>query len=215
MEHKLFRRILIGILLQLVVAQQTLSIELFKYVNEDGVTVLDSRIPARYVRTGYTILSSDGRVLEVVDRALTDEEIVERDRLAAIEAKKQQELEAKEAADTYLMQLYSIPEDVIQARNSKLASMNGFVNSARTNLQRVVVRKRQLESIAADNERFGGTISREDIDRIESAAEQIEQMKQKIVAKLQEIEQAKQQFARDLIRVKELSGKSRAANSRQ
>lgn len=27
--------------------------ELYKYTNEDGVTVLDSHVPARYVKNGY------------------------------------------------------------------------------------------------------------------------------------------------------------------
>ena len=46
-----------------------------KYLNEDGVTVLDSHVPARYVQNGYTIPSLDRRILEVVPRALTEEEI--------------------------------------------------------------------------------------------------------------------------------------------
>ena len=37
--------------------------ELYRYKNEDGITVLDSHVPARYVKNGYTILSLDGRVL--------------------------------------------------------------------------------------------------------------------------------------------------------
>tara|TARA_A100001037_G_scaffold284564_1_gene291076 strand:- start:328 stop:561 length:234 start_codon:yes stop_codon:yes gene_type:complete len=57
--------------------------ELYKYTNEDGVTVLDSHVPARYVKNGYTILSLDGRVLEVVERALTDAEIRDRDQRLA------------------------------------------------------------------------------------------------------------------------------------
>ena len=44
-------------------------------------------MPARYVRNGYAILSNNGRVLEVVPRALTNEEIRQRDpRLAREEA---------------------------------------------------------------------------------------------------------------------------------
>lgn len=214
MAYTWFRSISIVILLQLIVAQQGWTIELFKYVNEDGVTVLDSRIPAKYVRSGYTVISSDGRVLEVVERALTDEEIIERDRLAALELKRQQELEEKEAADAILMRLYSIPEDVIRARESKLATINGYIKSTRSNLQRMVAQKRQLEAIAADVERAGSTISQENIDRIQSAAERIEQTEQEIADKLQEIEQVKQDFERDLIRVKELYGKSDYSNSR-
>ena len=44
----------------------TAKAELYKYLSDDGVTVLDSHVPARYVKNGYTILSADGRVLEVV-----------------------------------------------------------------------------------------------------------------------------------------------------
>lgn len=62
----------------LVYADFTVA-ELYKYVNEDDITVLDSHVPARYVKNGYTILRMDGRVLEVVPRALSDEEIRLRD----------------------------------------------------------------------------------------------------------------------------------------
>jgi len=213
MEHKLFKSISIGVLLQLVLGQQSLAIELFKYVNEDGVTVLDSKIPPRYVRSGYTIISSDGRVLEVVDRALSDEEILERDRLAALEQKMQQARQEQEAADANLMSLYSIPEDVIRARDSKLATINGFIKSIRANLQRLVTQKRQFEAAAADVERAGGTISQENIDRIQSSNERIRQTEQEIADKLLEIEEVKKEFALDLIRVKELYGESRSARS--
>lgn len=208
-----FRSISIFILLQLILVQQGWAIELYKYVNEDGVTVLDSRIPNRYVRSGYTILSADGRILEVVERALTQEEIDERDLLAAFELQRRQEREAKEAADANLMRLYSIPEDVIRARDSKLATINGFIKSSRTNLQRTVAQKRHFEAIAADIERAGGTISRENIARIENAAERIKQTEQEISNKLLEIEQVKKAYARDLIRVKELYRESQSDTS--
>jgi len=39
----------------------TAKAELYKYLSEDGVTVLDSHVPARFVKNGYTIISADGR----------------------------------------------------------------------------------------------------------------------------------------------------------
>ena len=39
----------------------TAKAELYKYLSEDGVTVLDSHLPARFVKNGNTILSADGR----------------------------------------------------------------------------------------------------------------------------------------------------------
>ena len=65
--------LVIGLLISL--GPLSAAAELYRYKNEDGITVLDSHVPARYVKNGYTILSLDGRVLEVVPRALTEEEI--------------------------------------------------------------------------------------------------------------------------------------------
>ncbi|MDG2071055.1 MAG: hypothetical protein P8J55_04840 [Pseudomonadales bacterium] len=115
--------------------------ELYKYTNEDGVTVLDSHIPARYVKNGYSILSLDGRILEVVPRALTEKEIRERDR----KLKEQERLEAqrreKEIADENLLRLYSTPADVIRARDTKLSRINGFIVTQQGNLQRLESQK--------------------------------------------------------------------------
>lgn len=115
--------------------------ELYKYTNEDGVTVLDSHIPARYVKNGYSILSLDGRILEVLPRALTEKEIRERDR----KLKEQERLEAqrreKEIADENLLRLYSMPADVIRARDTKLSRINGFIVTQQGNLQRLESQK--------------------------------------------------------------------------
>ena len=37
----------------------TVAAELYRYKNKDNVTVLDSYVPARYVKNGYAILSLD------------------------------------------------------------------------------------------------------------------------------------------------------------
>lgn len=184
--------------------EATWAIELYKYINEDGVTVLDSRIPSKYVKSGYTIISSDGRVIEVVARALTEEEIRERDKKAAIEKERQLELERQAAEDATLLRLYSTPGDVIRARDSKLATINSFVNSAQGNLQRYQDQKRQFEADAANTERTGGQVSQENIERIRNTTARIEQIQLEIDAKLSEIEAVKAKYGRDLERIKQL-----------
>lgn len=114
--------------------------ELYKYTNEDGVTVLDSHVPARYVKNGYTILSLDGRVLEVVERALTDAEIRDRDQRLAEEAERDRIAREQKI----LLRLYGAPEDVTRARDTKLASIDGFINTSRSNLARVKAQPRAI-----------------------------------------------------------------------
>jgi len=74
------RYLLLTFWLGVIVHFNTVAAELYRYENEDSVTVLDSHVPARYVKNGYAILSLDGRLLEVIPRALSDGEIRERDR---------------------------------------------------------------------------------------------------------------------------------------
>ncbi|MBD3648529.1 MAG: hypothetical protein HUJ31_13990 [Pseudomonadales bacterium] len=178
--------------------------ELYKYVNEDGVTVLDSHVPARYVKNGYTILSLDGRVLEVVPRALTEEEIRERDRRLAEEERQEREARERELADQNLLRLYSTPEDVIRARDSKLASIESYIETTETNLERLNEMKRSLEAELADIERAGGTIGQARLDRIKSVEKRIEQTEREIEEKRQEMEQTRESFAADLERVRQL-----------
>jgi len=167
--------------------------ELYKYVNEDGVTVLDSHVPPQFVKNGYTVLSSDGRVLEVVPRAPTAEEI-------AAEQKRRE----TEAADAALMRLYGSPEDVERARDTKLASLQGFVDAAKNNLDRLGEQKREAEAGVANVERTGGKIPQESLDRIKSIQTRIDQAKAEIKSKSAEIDALRQQYAEDLERITKL-----------
>lgn len=180
------------------------SAELYKYVNEDGVTVLNSHVPARYVKNGYTILSLDGRVLEVVPRALTEEEIRERDRRLAEQKRQEKARKERQEADQVLMRLYSKPEDVIRARDSKLASIESYIKTSESNLERLHSQKRAVEAEAANTERAGGNVSQARLDRINSLEKRIRQVEREIEQKREEMQQTRQSFAADLERVREL-----------
>tara|TARA_R110002073_G_scaffold4917_22_gene31212 strand:+ start:6484 stop:7125 length:642 start_codon:yes stop_codon:yes gene_type:complete len=188
----------------LVLIAPMVSAELYKYVNEDGVTVLDSHVPARYVKNGYSILSLDGRVLEVVQRALSDQEIRDRDsQLAEQRAREKAEREQK-VADQNLMRIYGTPEDVVRARDTKLASIEGFINTSRGNLARLESQKRSLESQLADIERAGGTIGKNRLAQIRSIENRIRSNEAEIAAKQGEMDELRANFSADLKRVREL-----------
>ena len=91
-----------------------------------------------------------------------------------------------------------------RARDTKLASIDGFINTSRSNLARVKAQKRNLEQSAADTERAGGTVTRQHLERIRSVENRIRQYEAEIQQKLDEAERLRQQFARDLQRVREL-----------
>ena len=182
------------------------SAELYKYRNEDGVTVLNSHIPARYVKNGYTILSLNGRVLEVIPRALTDKEIRLRDSALLAEQKREREEREQKIADQNLLRLYSTPEDVTRARDTKLTSIDSFITTQEGNIRRLQNQKRQLESSLADVERAGGTISKDRVDRIRLIEGRIKQIEAEVTDKEEEKVVMTANYAAVLKRVLELYG---------
>ena len=193
-----------GVFLAFAILAMPVTAELYRYKNEDGVTVLNSHVPARYVRNGYAILSNNGRVLEVVPRALTNEEIRQRDlRLAREEAAASKRRE-QEVVDQNLMRLYSTPGDVIRARDARLGSIDGMINAQQSNIQRLEIQKRDQESVLADIQRTGEVISDERIERLQQIGARIEQIEQEIADKQDEKQRIVVSFAADLARVKDL-----------
>lgn len=198
-----FVHIVITVVLTLGLAESARG-ELYKYVNEDGVTVLDSHVPARYVKNGYSILSLSGRVLEVVPRALTDDEIRIRDQALAEQRAREKAEREQKIADQNLLRIYGSPEDVVRARDTKLASIEGFINTSRGNVTRLESQKRNLESQLADIERAGGTISKDRLNQIRSIENRIRSNEAEIQEKIGEMDQLRTSFSVDLKRVREL-----------
>lgn len=185
----------------------TVAAELYRYKNEDGITVLDSHVPARYVKNGYTILSLNGRILEVVPRALSDQQIRERDSRLAEEERIARQKREREVADQNLKRLYGSPEDVVRARDAKISSIDTLINTQKGNIQRLESQKRQQESALAEIERAGGTIGKDRLVRIKTIDTRITQIEVEINKKVNEKETLIISYTADLNRVKELYNK--------
>ena len=146
----------------------------------------------------------DGRVLEVVPRALSDREIRERDRsLAAAEsivsAKRKREI-----VDQNLMRLYGAPSDVIRARDAKISSIVSLIETQEGTIKRLQFQKRQQESALADIERPGDVIGKDRLARISSLENRIAQVESEIAKKEDEKGTLSIAYAEDLKRVKEM-----------
>jgi len=184
------------------------SADLFRYIDEEGVTVLDSQVPPRYVNNGYTVLSDDGRVLEVVPGALSPEEVRERDRKLAEQRRREKEKREREIADENLLRLYSTPEDVIRARDARLASIKGFIETSQANINRLEEQQRDIESGLADVERQGGKVDASQLERIDGIENRIRQIQHEINDKQTELTDLERSFAADLKRLRELESQT-------
>ena len=194
----------IVLLADVLFASSVMGEELYRYVNEDGVTVLDNHVPARYVDNGYTIMSPSGKILEVVPRALSESEILDCDDKANEQLQQEKTEQEQKTTDLNLLRIYSTPDDVVRARDTKIASMEGFIETSRTSLDRLKSQKRLMESQFADIERSGGNITDKQLNKILALENRIRQNLSGIEQKLLEMEEVRGSFAADLKRVQEL-----------
>lgn len=181
-------------LLLALLGASTAQAELYRYVSQHGVVVLDSQgVPPEYVGRGYEVLDKDGRVLRVVPPAPTAEEL----RLRA-EAQRQAE------ADAQLLRRYVSVADLEQTRRQQLGNLDGLVAAAQANLQGVQGQMRAREGQAAELQRAGRPVPPALLEELESMAgeqRRIEAGLQRLQAQREALEE---EFASDRARLLKL-----------
>jgi len=182
--------------------------ELYRYQNDEGVIVLSSTLPPRFATRGYTVIDTTGRVVRVVPRQLTPEEIAARDAQRKVEEAERLAALERRRKDEELLRLYSSPDDVERAMERQVATIQGSIDTMRANLARVRTQKRNLESQAADIERAGNPIPARIIDGLRDLEAQIAEREAEIAERQEDIEATRADFAADAQRVRYLLGLS-------
>ncbi len=187
--------LLLGLLLPLV-AQAT---ELYRYVDDQGVTVLSRQgVPPEFIGKGYEVLNDQGRVVKVIAPAPT---AAERQRLLAEKA--------RASSDAQLLRLYSSPADVDRARQRKLAELDSLIGVARGNLQSARSQQANLQSQAAEYERAGRQVPSTLLTQIDGQKAEQQRLQNDINRYQASRQQAEASFAADHARLSELRGERR------
>lgn len=122
--------------------------DLYRYINDKGITVLDRSVPPQYVSRGYEVLDVDGRVKLVVPAAPTREE-----REAAHAAEREQQRRA--TADGTLLRLYSGVKDLDRAHERQIQQIENLIATTEAGLLTLQTQRDDLQSRAAAQERAG------------------------------------------------------------
>lgn len=183
--------VLLTALLGLSAASAT---ELYRYVNDQGVIVLDRLgVPPAYVAKGYEVLNDQGRVIRVVPPAPTAEE------MKHILAER-----ARAGTDMQLLRLYSTPEDVDRAKERKLAELDGLISVASGNLSSLRTQQANLQGQAADHERAGREVPDHLIAQIENLKSEQANLRRNIASFRDARAKSAESFDADRDRLKEL-----------
>lgn len=170
--------------------------ELYRYVDDNGVTVLSRQgVPSELIGKGYEVLNEHGRVVRVVPPAPSAGE------LARLQA-----LKARAANDQKLLKLYSGPQDVDRARDRKLAEIDGIISVARGNLQSVRTQQANLQAQAADLERASHPVPEDLVTQIRRLDDEQQRLQRDIARHEQGRAEAEDAFALERGRLIELFG---------
>jgi hypothetical protein len=169
--------------------------QLYRYVDSRGVTVLDRQgVPPEYVAKGYEVLNAQGRVVQVVPPAPTTEQI-----------RQAEAARTQAAADAQLMSLYGSVDDVDRLKARKLAELDALVGVVQGNIQGLAAQQRNLQGQAADQERAGRPVPQTLIDQLDDLRRQQQRLQNDIARYQADRIKAEADFATDRARVQQLT----------
>lgn len=189
--------LLISLLPQLLAAADRVF---YRYINSDGVRVMNHTLPTEYSQKGYEVVSLSGKVLKVVPAALSAEEIAKRE----ADANSQEKLAAW---DKRLRLRYSSVKDIESAKKRKLASIETNVNILNGNVEKLNSQLQHQQAQAAKAERSGRKVSDKLLTNIENLGLEIKTTEDQVLTRKEEYQQLSDKFDRDIERFKVISTK--------
>lgn len=176
------------VVLMLGTAMSADAAQLYRYINDNGVTVLDRSVPPQFVGRGYEVLDMDGRVKEVIPAALSPEE---RQAQRAAE----QEQQRQRSADETLLRLYSSVADLDRAHNRQVQQIEGLIASVEAGLLTLQSQRDDVQSRAASQERAGREVDAQLLRQLDSIDAERRRLERQITANRTEIETVNAAFA--------------------
>jgi hypothetical protein len=182
--------------------------DVYRWVDEEGEVHYGNMVPPEYRSYGWERIGPNGVVLERVERALTPEE---REVLRQ-EAIRQAELEAQqrsqETKDRLLLQSYRSEQDLLDTMELQVAALDSQRATIQTSLDLANQRFENLVRRAAQIVREGGNASAELIENIESARQEISDLRKNMSDLSEQEREIRERFLADLERFRELTDDS-------
>ncbi len=178
--------------------------KMFRWVDENGVVHYTDQIPPNQVDKGHAQLTNQGVRVEVVPPAQTIEEIQRERELERLRAQQERLVEQQKAADRVLLRTFRSVDDLLMARDGKLAAIDVVIQVARGNIRRQQEWLRNLRTEAADLERAGKSVPQHVTEGIGKSERYIRESYATIVDREQQKEGVRADFDRDLKRFRQL-----------
>jgi hypothetical protein len=191
--------------------------KLYKWVDEEGNIRYSDRLTVDQAKQRHQTLTPDGRVIETKEKSLSDAEraeIARQKELERIEAEKQAKIKAeKDHHDRVLMMTFTSENEILEAQKERIEVIDSVIQLLKKNIKTEQGKLLELEQRAqtqfiSKNRAVPGGLAQ----KIEYYSEKILNKQKQLELKIGEKSRINQQYANDLDRYRELSGKHRSAD---
>lgn len=178
----------------------------FKWVDEEGNIHFGDRVPPRYANREREEINQQGRTVKVYAAPKTAEEKAEIRRQAELEAAEKEGAKKRAIHDRSLLATYSSEEDMLMARDGKIASVDALIQLTNSRIDSSRKRLLTLETEAAEFERSGKPVPKILQSQITTARSQLIDNEAFVIAKEKEKQVITEKFSADISRYRELKG---------
>jgi hypothetical protein len=179
--------------------------KLYKWVDEQGNIQYSDKIPPKAVTRSHQQLDRHGLIIDKQERAKTPEEIAEEERIKKLREETQRQIAEQEAKDRVLLNTYRSEDDIVLARDGKLATIDSQIRITYTNITRLKERLSNHKHKAALRERQGKSIPPQLQTGIENTRREINDSYSSILRQEKDKDTIRSKYAHDLARFRSLS----------
>ena len=176
------------------------AVELYRYTNDEGSTVIDYQVPPEHVKKGYEVLNDKGVVIRVVPRELTEEEQNEADARERLEAQAIADQRRLQEWDESLLLRYSTVEDIEAAQERALMDLRIRVSILKSNKHSLKQQVENYQAQAAELERMGRPVDVQRLQAIEDLQAEIAATDRAIADREVEVAGVNEAFEADIAR---------------
>jgi Domain of unknown function (DUF4124) len=189
----------------LLAGSEVFAERIFKWVDEDGKIQYGDRVPPQYATTERSVIDDQGRTVKVYEAAKSPKEKAEAQALMKQQAEEKKLTEQQAVRDHSLLSTYSSEEDMLLARDSKVASVETLIQLTNSRLESMQKRLNELTNDAAEFERSGKKLPEGLDNQMKIIKEQIKHNEDFLKTKQNEKEQIASKFDDDIKRYRELT----------
>jgi hypothetical protein len=167
---------LIGVCAILLTLQSLSAIgaKLYRWVDDEGNVQFSDKVPPEHAHRERSRLNERGLEVERVDRAQTKEEVAQEKELERLRAEKERLIKEQQARDQVLLRTFRSEDDILMARDGKLASIDVQIKVGQDAIKRLKQRLADMQKNAATQERQNGFVSKRLQQDIEKTRIQME-----------------------------------------